>query len=37
MNWDDIKVSDEVKDFVRKICYEQWGLNEDGTKRNKER
>ena len=34
MKWDEIIISEEVAEQVRKICYDNWGLKENGTKRN---
>jgi len=30
MKWEDIKISKEVAEYVKKICYRNWGLDKDG-------
>jgi hypothetical protein len=33
VSWDDIKISKEAMEQVKKICYKAWGLNENGERK----
>lgn len=33
MNWEDIIISKGVADYVKKICYRNWGLDENGRRK----
>ena len=31
MSWERIIITEEMSELVKKICYKNWELNEDGT------